>query len=506
MTVNIILKGEKNKPTGYLKVLITDKGRKTTKSLKIKVNVKNWNRKKQRVTSREHNHEAINTKLKEVLQELGKQSDPVLAIKSSKKTILMFYQGLIDNTINIGTRDKSISIRNKFIDYLKSVNLVDIHFNELNTSHVQAFFTYMSNNGCSNNTSIDNLKKFKSVIKKAIKARLIVYTTSPFTLTTSKAKKVGVKCLSESQVKQLMNCEYKEFRKKANRLFTIQLDEVVNVFLFQIFAQGLRVADVQLLRWSEFNIVDNQVFFEYTQLKTKKPMSVKLTILCLKSLHHRLPDLDKNFNSHIESLEFDRERLSEYIKEATSNINEVEKRKPVLKVQNKIKKVLGEEITADDLRQDIIDVSQEIAIETFTEGIIKIDTEIYNLYVTEIANIITSDKKHDFVFHFLKASDFRSYTKEKNLTKTQGLRLKASRDSYNRWLAIAGRQAGINTPFTSHVARHTYTQLLVTGGADIGALSKSLGHSHLSTTQTYINQLPNNKVQNLNDQLTDTFN
>jgi|GEM_PF-3095377 len=88
MTVNIILKGEKNKPTGYLKVLITDKGEKTTKSLKIKVNVKNWNRKKQRVSSREHNHEAINAKLKEVLQELGKQSDPVLAIKNNNTNVL----------------------------------------------------------------------------------------------------------------------------------------------------------------------------------------------------------------------------------------------------------------------------------------------------------------------------------------------------------------------------------------------------------------------------------
>jgi|GEM_PF-2924010 len=52
----------------------------------------------------------------------------------------MFYQELIDNTVNIGTKGKSINIRNKFIGYLKSVNLVDIHSNELNTSHVQAFY------------------------------------------------------------------------------------------------------------------------------------------------------------------------------------------------------------------------------------------------------------------------------------------------------------------------------------------------------------------------------
>ena len=73
-------------------------------------------------------------------------------------------------------------------------------------------------------------------------------------------------------------------------------------------------------------------------------------------------------------------------------------------------------------------------------------------------------------------------------------------------LKIIQAQANINLNISSHLARHTYTQLILNSDADLNAVSKALGHSNLSTTQTYISQLPNTKLLNINDDLSDTFN
>lgn len=130
--------------------------------------------------------------------------------------------------------------------------------------------------------------------------------------------------------------------------------------------------------------------------------------------------------------------------------------------------------------------------------------KIYN----QIKDIISflkydSNTRDMFVFPLLSNDDFKGVNNFRELTKHQYLKLQGRRTYYNRILKVIGQQCGIKKNLTSHLARHSYTSLMIEIGENLNLfdLMTSLGHKHLSTTQQYIGKFSSKRVDDLNEKL-----
>jgi integrase len=118
--------------------------------------------------------------------------------------------------------------------------------------------------------------------------------------------------------------------------------------------------------------------------------------------------------------------------------------------------------------------------------------------------------RDEFVFTFLKNEDFMDISNDdfSRLSEYQYRKFQSVRCYYNKLLKIVGSQSGVDKRITSHLSRHSYTSLMLELGENVNLfdLMTSLGHQHLSTTQSYIQKLSNKKMDKLNLVISDQLN
>ncbi len=71
----------------------------------------------------------------------------------------------------------------------------------------------------------------------------------------------------------------------------------------------------------------------------------------------------------------------------------------------------------------------------------------------------------------------------------------------NQGLKALGQQAGIETPLTTYVARHTYATVLKSSGVPVAVISEALGHESEAITQTYLKSFENAVIEAANEAL-----
>jgi integrase len=465
---------------GFINIRITENRKSKYFSLKEKLKEKEWNPKKNEVRNSCKDYNRLTKIIQDKIDELKLIYQQVNSVEKVKDndllSVLMFYENEVDLLFQqkkYGTSKKMNTTLTHFKNFLSSKGFVDIKFQEITISLVEQYEIYLSSTGISNNTSKKYVSIFGKIYNLGIRKQVFVPKSDPFILFQNTRVSVEKKRLSKIEVETIIN----KVIDSNNSLFKIK-----NYFLFQIFCQGIRVSDLLTLRWS--NIVDGRI--EFFQYKTKKKHSVLINdnlVFILKDFMNEDCNLilnqsysftiDTTYKMNFDEIkskfeEIRKKHISGFIKGNKDSIEIIEKWKNVL----------------DDIRFKVVS-NLLIKITGFSK--------------------INQDK---FIVELLNDIDFKDVFFNGNtiLTKFQFNQISSKTTIYNKQLKELQFLCRIKTSLTSHITRHTYTNLLIENtDNDIYSISKSLGHQRLSTTEHYLSDFNTIRTDKVNQEMNDLF-
>jgi integrase len=127
--------------------------------------------------------------------------------------------------------------------------------------------------------------------------------------------------------------------------------------------------------------------------------------------------------------------------------------------------------------------------------------------INEMIMKLSNNHKHkeDFVFDLLKNKDFVDLEKRyfNKMSQEQYKKFQSVRTYYNGLLKIVSEQCGLGDKMSSHVSRHSFTSITMELIENVSPfdLMNSLGHKHVSTTQTYMKSFGDKSVEKINSRV-----
>lgn len=458
---------------GIVNIRVTENRKSKYFSTKVSINEDFWNSKRCEVKSKHKDSETINSDIKNKIEELKKvysQTDSVNDVKTNdKNSFLVYFRSYINLLITrkkIGTSKNTQTCLTHLTTFVKSRNKIDLLFSEISIEIVTDFETYLLGKNIAPNTTKKYVSIFGRVYNLAIKSRIFIPTSNPFILFENERLPVEKKRLEKKHVEVLFNTRIDE-----NDI----LFKVKNYFLFQIFAQGIRVGDLLTLRWS--NIKEGEIVF--TQLKTKKLHFVGLNEIVVLILKDFLPDKCKDIMDEVHEINVDKKYILTF-EELKSHYYNL--------VQSVLFKLLETNFSKDEKAFELAEKWKD-----------KLD-QVKEIITTKlIIRISQYAKEHskEFIFGLLNESDFKDvdFTPQTRLTKFQYNQISSKTAVYNKQLKRLQKTFEMDITFTSHLPRHTYTNLLIEStDRDIYVISKSLGHRRLSATEHYVDDFNKERI------------
>jgi integrase len=462
-TTDVVLwKRKRTDSEGTISLRVSTGSQRSYLSLGYKLNEKHWDEASQRVKRTDSIdykaiNQAITTKLAELAElEILKDVAPV------NTSFTSYCETFIKGIENHGSKTKYTTVVNKFNAFIKQEKHKEsINFDELTPDLIRELHNYL-NRKIERNTANHYMKIYSQIINRAIKERKHTYLVHPFITTDYKRTVKPREILTVRELKQFNQVIVPERLKRAQK-----------AFVFQLLAQGMRVSDLIRLRWSS---IKKDGYIEYTMFKTGKPMTVFVNNKMYDILIEIAEDIPP-FKQHPGLLKLRQTLNDSYIKAK----NELLKRGIMAgdKVLNNEHFPNNEYIKDYILNKDILYINLKEAIK--------------GLRNTKYAN--------DFIFSFLKESIFPQDVNGYTITEQQYKQMHSAKIVYNRQLKVIQKLAGIDTLITSHLARHAYTQLMLTDKSDYDVydISKALGHSTLKTTESYIGTFSKDHTGKINE-------
>ncbi|MFZ4402148.1 MAG: tyrosine-type recombinase/integrase [Bacteroidales bacterium] len=293
-TIKVILKKEKMDINGeaplYLRII---KDRKTSFiSLGYKIKEKDWNPATSSVKKSHQNSARINnyisTKIVEAQNNsLEKETESkYVPVKSIKQAILgknstdffEFAEAFKENAkpkVSLGTYNRYTMVINKIKTFVDKKSLL---LNEITPLFLDKFETEcrdkLKNKPNTINTQFKVIRRF---INQAVSDELIPSDKNPFLKRKYPYEKTNIEFLTESELATMENLEYPVNSIKFH---------VRNIFVFACYAGGLRVSDLLLLKWANFD----GVRILLSTKKTTSILSIKLPNKALEIIHLYMPE------------------------------------------------------------------------------------------------------------------------------------------------------------------------------------------------------------------------
>jgi integrase len=501
-SINVVfIKQGKDQKDGSVYVRTIENSIVRKKSLKIKLTQTQWdnyfNEDTQRFRSNKSfpKSEEYNNIIHLFLQKLDSVGNDVELLPDHHKSFLKFWLKYIDTTENHGTKIKHEVVFNKLIKYLKTIHKtdnierVDLLFKDITPFFIREMRLYLKQikdpKGLSNNSVNHYLKVIKSIINYAQEDGYYTYLINPFTSITFSHERKEKKVLNEDELRLLQN----------TIITDSNIDLARKMFLFELFSNGMRISDILILRWN--NLEDRRL--KYKMFKTDELISIPINL----NMSLILNDMLGKENRYVSILDNYKKEFIEDGKVIEITIREVDERLSKISIKedqllpnDKIK--LKKDSKTSIIDEYYFNVKNEIAFMNLWKFRVEFLKEIDLVNLGGLMGAINKVKEPtNFIFPILNNNLFKnidSHNDFSKITMVQYKRIKHATIVYNRKLKKVGELCNIETKMSSHVSRHSFTNLLLNmDNVNLYDISQSLGHKNITITQNYIQSGFNNK-------------
>ena len=399
------------------------------------------------------NHTEINNKIKEY-----ENFNPFLqTYTGTNLTLTEYFNRDILNTAKQSTKNTNKYVLNSLKEFRKV-----IYFEDLNRDFMGAYKNYLHQKRTTKPIKNSTIKKYITVLKTICnKAKRDGYkiNESTFDIKISKDERINNKVLTKEDIDILYNIE------KGQKYFVEK-----NLFLFSIYAQGLRVSDSLFIKIENFK----QSHIEIGMTKTKNNLQIQYSDKILDILMEvfDVPNPIKKFKAQNAKI-YVRQQTEETLLDRYSN-------------DTKKKRLVQKEVLNSLLKNKY----QEFKVK---ENILK--------------TIRENHKPNEFVFKGL-LNEY--YCKNSNKVEIDYDAWKSSQNAvkgFNQRLKIMSKlyKLSIGDNISSHSARYTFVNLLLEKNTNIYLISKALGHSNLGITERYIKRNFGAEKLNISETLANVF-
>ena len=448
-------------------------------STKEKLKCSNWDYKKNRVKEKYEDSERLNKLIQDRIDDLKKQygiTQSVELVKQNNNGSFLKYLNdeieYLENVKRIGTSKRYRTTYYNLKKYLSSKNKSDLLFSDIDSTFVRSYESSLISQGIKNNTTKNYINCIKRLFNQSVRQNIFIPSVNPFIFYVNRKEPVEKKRLSKLDFEKIIELKL----EKKDTLYNTK-----NFFLFQVFSQGLRVGDLLTLRFK--NIIEGRI--KFFQGKTKKPHTILINDNMMMILRDYIDVdtkkyLDMKWKFKTDSVEY------------TMTYDEM---------RTKYK-----EIVKDSLKGNLLSKGIPKEVINWKNHLDSVRFKIHGNLLIELHKFSKSNPDR-FIFPILNPTDFKSveFLGDTKLTKYQYNKISSKTTLYNKNLKNLQKLCGLNTNLSSHISRHTYTDLMLMGNTDVYDISKSLGHTKLATTEHYLKDFSEERVDDSNTKMNNQF-